>query len=154
MTINKLPAPIRRLREIAAKVKQWEDRDHRETESSMRNLYFVDLEEIAQMFEGTHARFLAMVRPKGGWQRTAWNTVRDFEIAEFMHQQRARPDYNHEEAVESALARFPSIGSAKSIERADTRFRHVIEGSTDREATLMAEVLVASRMAKRVQAKP
>lgn len=148
MSFDRIPGPIRRLREIADMVKRWEDRDLRETGSSTRPLYFVDLIEIAQMFDGTHAQFTAKVKPKGGWPRTTWNTVRDFEIAEFMHEQRQRHDFNHERAVALALKQFPSVG-VKSIERADTRFRHIMDSPTDRQVLLMMEVLASSRIARK-----
>ena len=135
-----------KLREIAARAKNWEDREIQETKATTRPLYFVDLEEIATMFDGNHPRFRLNIAPKGGWQRTAQNVVRDFQIAEFMSQRRSGADFDYEASIEAVCEEF-GVGD-KTAERADTRFRKAIDSGADRDTILAMELLVATHRAK------
>lgn len=144
-----LPKPIRRLREIAEAIRVWENEWFAKSNSTSRPLYFADLQEIAAMFEGTHKRYRATVQAKGGWQLAVVNTQRDFEIAEFMAEQRAQPDFEYEKAIKKAAEKFKK--SDKLIERADRKYRAAAESDADKDMILFMEMMVAGRLAKKTQ---
>lgn len=141
-----------KLREIAEQVKAWEDRDLAETQANSRPAFYADLEEFADILENRDARYRAVISPIRGVETTAANVVRDFEIAEYMHEARQRPDYKYDDAMKSAIERFTV--SDKLIVRADAKFSGLLEAGNDRDIILMMSLLVATRRATVTKVEP
>lgn len=117
------------LREIAGKVKDWEDRDLREAKESgasrlSRPAYYADLEAVAAMLEGRHIEHkLVRQRPGRGRPGDPADVDRDLGVAKLIAQYRRDPDLKVKDGILLAMDQFGMSESA--VQAADKRMKNI-----------------------------